>query len=219
MMAKRFGRTDEISWKNMRVNKQAVERKYPHYKGRVMFPTSHDIIDLPEVKEPCFRVLRKLVEAGNDVLVTSKPDFNVIKSIVDNFSDSKNLIQFRFTISSNNDDLLSFWEPSAPPYNVRLESLRFSYEKEFKTSVSIEPFLDYDPLPLIMEMTPYVTESIWIGPMNYIPRKNIPIECIDRYNQIRENYTKDNIQLIMKKLKDFPKIRFKDSMIRLSRLG
>jgi len=218
MMAKRYGRTDEASWKKMRINSQAVERHYPRYKGRVMFPTSHDIIDLPEVTEPCFKVLRKLVEAGNNVLVTTKPDFNVTQRLVDEFSDYKDLIQFRFTISSNNDDLLSFWEPNAPPYNVRLESLRLAYEKGFKTSVSIEPFLDHDPLPLIHELMPYVTESVWIGPMNYIPRNNIPLKYRDRYNSIRENYTKANIRSIMERLRDYPKIRFKDSMIRLSKL-
>jgi DNA repair photolyase len=217
MMAKRYGRSTETAWKKMRINKKAVEKRYGKYNGRVMFPTSHDIVDVPEVIEACFKVLKKLVDAGNSVLVTTKPDFNVTQKLITEFSDYRNLIQFRFTISSNNNDLLSFWESNAPPYRVRLESLKLAYEKDFKTSVSIEPFLDFDPIPLINELSPYVTESIWIGPMNYIPRKNIAVKYRGRYESIRGNYTTDNIRLIMERLKDYPKIRFKDSMIRLSK--
>jgi len=54
IMAKRFGRCKEDTWKDMIVNNSAVERNYGKYRGRVMFPSSHDIIDEPEVQEACF---------------------------------------------------------------------------------------------------------------------------------------------------------------------
>jgi len=214
MMAKRFGRSDDNLWKKMVVNQKAVDRKYTQYNGRVMFPSSHDIIDDPEVISGCFTVLNKLLNAGNQVLITTKPDFNVVKKIIDEFSVYKDQIQFRFTITSNNDELLSFWEPNAPPFKVRLESLKFSMEKEYKTSVSIEPFLDFDPIPLINEIMPYITESIWIGPMNYISRSKIPKKYEERYYLIRKNYEKNNIINIITKLESISKIRLKDSMIK-----
>ena len=73
MMAKRFGRCTEETWQNMIINSNAVERKYGRYKGRVMFPSTHDIVDDLVLQEACFVVIGKLLEAGNEVLITTKP--------------------------------------------------------------------------------------------------------------------------------------------------
>ncbi|KKK65407.1 hypothetical protein LCGC14_2974430, partial [marine sediment metagenome] len=78
------------------------------------------------------------------------------------FYEKRDLIQFRFTITSIDNNLLSFWEPNAPLFEERLESLIHSFEKGYKTSISVEPFLDLDPFLLIDELAPFVTESIWI---------------------------------------------------------
>ena len=80
-MAKRFGRATENTWKIMTVRKDAVTRQYPKFQGRVMFPSSHDIVDIPEVEQACFEVLTKLLERGNNVLVTTKPRKSIIKKI------------------------------------------------------------------------------------------------------------------------------------------
>ena len=71
MIAKRFGRKTEDSWKNMEINIKAVEKNYKKYNGRVMFPSSHDIVDDPEILDACFTVIRKLLETDNEVLITS----------------------------------------------------------------------------------------------------------------------------------------------------
>lgn len=212
MMAKRFGRCTEDTWKNMEIRAQVVEKTFHKYDGRVMFPSSHDIVDIPEIKDACFTVLEKLLSVENEVLVTTKPSLSVTKDIIENFQKYQPQLQFRFTITSKNNELLSFWEPNAPSYEERVESLILAYKEGFKTSVSIEPFLDNEPQLLIHEVAPYVTESIWIGPMNYIKRNNIPEEDQPMYDAIRNSIKVSHLKEIYEDLKDFPNIRFKDSM-------
>ena len=85
----------------------------------------------------------------------------------------------------------------------------------YKTSVSIEPFLDKNPIPLVKKLYPYVSETIWIGKMNYIKRNYLSIEELDYYNEIRENYTVENIQRIIYNHRRYKKIRYKDSIRKL----
>lgn len=217
MIAKRFGRCTEETWKNMVIRREIVEKKFKKYNGRVMFPSSHDIVDNPEIKDACYTVLRNLLDARNDVLVTMKPDLKVTKEIITDFIEYKPQMQFRFTITSLNNTTLSFWERNAPLFEERFESLTLAYHEGFKTSVSIEPFLDKDPQKLVRKLTPYVTESIWLGPMNYIPRNNISEEDQTIYEEMRKNIDVSHLKEIYEELKDFPNIRFKDSMkIKLS---
>lgn len=213
IMAKRFGRCKEDNWKDMIVNKNAVERKYRKYNGRVMFPSTHDITDDEKVKEACSAVISKLLESGNEVLVTTKPRLSVTKQIIESFGLYIEQLQFRFTITSMNNHLLSFWEPHAPSYEERFSSLQYACAKGFKTSVSIEPFLDYVPQELVYTLEPFVTESIWLGPMNYISRNGVSIEEEDRYEEIRMNYCYEHLLSIYEELQYFPLIMFKDSML------
>jgi DNA repair photolyase len=213
MIAKRFKRCTEETWQNMEIRHDMVNKTFHKREGRVMFPSSHDIIDIPPYHEVCLSVLHKLLKSENQVLVTTKPRLKIIKEIIQRFASYHDLIQFRFTITSNNNRLLEFWEPNAPNFNERFKSLQYAYNQGFKTSVSIEPFLDYDPLKLIHDVTPFVTESVWIGPMNYIPRNNISDENLPYYEQIRRNYSLDHLQEICHKLDHIPQIRFKDSMV------
>ena len=197
---------------NMVINKSAVERNYGRYKGRVMFPSTHDITDSPEVQEACFTVIGKLLEAGNDVLITTKPKLLITQDIIAQFHAYREQLQFRFTITSVNNQLLSFWEPSAPTFEERFASLKYAYENNFKTSVSIEPFLDYAPQELINILSAYITESIWLGPMNYIPVSNISDVDKHQYEEIRKKYQTDHLREIYEELQGNPLIRFKDSM-------
>jgi len=211
-MAKRFGRATERTWKNMEVRQSAVAKTYHRVSGRVMFPSSHDIIDTPDVEFACFRVLTKLLESENEVLVTTKPRLSVVQKMVRQFSSYRNKLQFRFTITSRNDPLLKFWEPNAPLFKERMACLQMAFAKEYKTSVSIEPFLDHDPETLVELVAPYSTESIWIGIMNYIPRRGIPRSHTTFYEAARRNCERQHLMKIYENLKDFPKIRFKDSI-------
>jgi len=153
-----------------------------------------------------------LLESGNDVLITTKPRLVIIQEIAHQFSHYKEQIQFRFTLTSIEDKLLEFWEPNAPRIKERLASLKYAFRRGFKTSVSIEPFLDNDPTELVETIAPFTTESIWIGRMNYIPRKNLTEEEKTYYNKIRRNYETSHLWKIYNKLKGHPLIRFKDSI-------
>ena len=80
-MAKRFGRANSKNWKNMVIREDVVKQNFRKYSGRVMFPSSHDLFDIPEYEDACFIVLEKILASGNDVLITTKPRFSVIKKI------------------------------------------------------------------------------------------------------------------------------------------
>jgi DNA repair photolyase len=181
--------------------------------GRVMFPSSHDIVDIPSIKEACFITLGKLLESNNKVLITTKPRFSIIKEIHKRFSGYTKYIQFRFTITSMDNILLRFWEPNAPLFEERLESLKYAFDRNYKTSVSIEPFLDRQPRDLVNKLERFCTESIWIGKMNYIPSEsNIPRDMRPFYYDVRKNYEINQLYKIYNDLKKRRKIKFKDSI-------
>jgi DNA repair photolyase len=160
----RFGRKTSENWKDLELNERNYNKGYTKRDGRIMFPSSHDIA--PENLNHYKSTLLKLVSAGNSVLVVSKPVFECIKSICDDFAEYKDKILFRFTITSKNDDTLNFWEPNAPSYEERLRSLQYAFNNHFQTSVSCEPYLDDSIIELIEVIKPFVTDSIWIGKAN-----------------------------------------------------
>jgi DNA repair photolyase len=211
-MAKRFNRTADGAWKRMKIRRAILKKNFKKLPGRVMFPSTHDIFDMQPFKDACFTMLRKLLESENQVLITTKPRLGVIEEICRDFGQYMRQIQFRFTITSIDDDLLAFWEPNAPRFRERMSSLKYAYRKQFRTSVSIEPFLDYDPIELVETITPFVTESIWIGRMNYIPSRISSKQAVPFYSKIRKNYTHAHIQELYDTLKDHAKVRFKDSI-------
>ncbi len=211
-MAIRFKRKTENSWRIMESNQKAINKGYSKRKGRIMFPTSHDIT--PESLNGCLIVLKKLLNANNEVLITTKPNLSCVKIICNNFYKKKHLIQFRFTITSYNNDLLTFWEPKAPLFEERLESLKHAFKTGYKTSISIEPFLDNNPFLLVDKLIPYITESIWIGKMNYIRIKNGSSGEKKYYYEIKKIYSKKNLQQIVNNSESYKNkiIRIKDSI-------
>jgi DNA repair photolyase len=164
------------------------------------------------VEEPCFIVLEKLLNAENDVLITTKPRLLIIQAICDKFLKYQDKMQFRFTIGSKDNKKLEFWEPGAPDFEERLSALQYTFKKGFRTSISIEPFLDLDPTPLVNILMPFVTDTIWIGIMHYINRNHLSAEEKPMFQEIRNNYTMSNVQKIYTALRENPKIRWKDSI-------
>jgi DNA repair photolyase len=205
-MAIRFKRIkEEEEWRKMNLNKKAIQKGYAKRQGRIMFPSSHDIT--PQILDPSIKVLKKLLNAGNEVLITSKPHFECIEKICREFQEYKEQIQFRFTITSMYNKILEFWEPNAPQYEERRDALEYAFLDGYKTSVSCEPYLD-DPSDLYFALRKFITESFWIGKMNYISR-DLPEPW---QSKIRQLYKNENIIELYLGGRDLPKIRWKDSI-------
>ncbi len=214
LMARRFRRATYESWSTMRIRDGVLKRSFGKMVGRVMFPSSHDIVEIPDIREACLVTLGKLLESDNEVLVTTKPRFSIIQQIDKLYSSYKKNLQFRFTITSTDDNLLRFWEPNAPLFEERLESLKYAFGRKYRTSVSIEPFLDRKPQVLVTKVEPFCTESIWVGKMNYIPSEStLSDDEYPYYYEVRRNYEINHLFQIYNDLKKLKKIRFKDSVI------
>jgi DNA repair photolyase len=163
----RFGRKTPEDWTEEVVRESTRGKKYGKRKGRVMAPTTHDIT--PGSIGPTLEMLKGLLGAGNDVLVTSKPSLPMTTRLIRELDEWREQVQFRFTIGSASPERLEFWEPGAPAFHHRLSSLEVAAEARFKTSVSCEPLLDLtvvEVVRLVNMVTPYVSESIWLGQGN-----------------------------------------------------
>ena len=180
--------------------------------GMIMFPTTHDIT--PKTLDACITVLGKLLKAGNEVLIVSKPRAGCIKSLCDALYQYQSQILFRFTIGSYNDGILRYWDRNAPLWDERAESLHYAFQKGFKTSVSCEPNLDGPNVVFLFhKLEPWVTDSIWIGKMNKI-RERVPCETDEdkhRIDSVEKGQTDEMIKAIYNALKDEPKVRWKES--------
>lgn len=214
-MAIRFKQKTPSNWSIMSIRKNSISKNYRKRKGKIMFPTSHDIVPEEPFKSACMTVLEKLLKAKNEVLITTKPSFKVVREICEKFEGYKDQIIFRFTIGAIDNEILKFWEPNAPSYEERFKSLKFAFKMGYTTSVSIEPFLEQNPIPLVQKLEFYVNDTIWIGLMNHIPRKNIPKKDEDWFNKIRKNNTFGNIMKFYPILDLNPKIRWKESIKKL----
>jgi DNA repair photolyase len=196
-------------WRQPQVNQKAVAEKRKKYEGIVMFPSTHDLT--PRYMTPCLDVLDKLLVAGNQVLVVTKPHFTVIQRICmrRNF---KEQIKFRFSIGSCREEILEYWEPGAPTFGERYECLQYAFRQGFSTSVSCEPLLDpFNINGLFRRLEPWVSDTIWFGCMNDIRRRCVAGTDPERINIIERGQTAEHIRSNYSFLKTEPKVRWKDS--------
>ena len=211
--AKRFHRVRRDEWRVMKVREDVLRKHYRQYNGPVMFPTTHDIT--PEVLGPCMRLVGKLVEAGNRLLLVSKPHIECVAAICEQFAAVRGQIKFRFSIGADDDDILSFWEPFAPAYLERMACLQYAQAKGFATSISIEPMLDSANIVRhVNALAPSVTDTIWLGMMNRI-KANVEIETVETLQsviRILDGQTDERIRGIYAELAGHPKIRWKDGI-------
>lgn len=214
-MAIRFGQVTEEQWPKIRIREHDVVKKHKNYGEVVMFPSSHDITG--ENLDACRTVLANLLAAGNEVLVVSKPDLACIMAVCETCKNFRDNILFRFTIGAMDNSLLSFWEPGAPSYEERKEALKLAFDNGFQTSVSAEPLVDADNVTeLVAELLPFVTETLWIGKMNYLGRIKIDsAETADAIEQVKTSQADDRILGIYNELKNVPQVRWKESIRRV----
>jgi len=221
----RFKRLTAAQWPLEQIRMHDVAKKHKRYPGVVMFASTHDIT--PNSLDACITVLGKLFAAGNNVLIVSKPHLKCIKAICDAFGHYRDLFEviddgqrryrmlLRFSIGACDDRILSYWEPNAPAYSERKTALQHAYNKGFQTSVSVEPMLDSANIDLLIsDLSPYVTDSIWIGKMNHLERfgKGADLVLQQAINDIERGQTDTKIKEIYRRHKDNPIIEWKESI-------
>ncbi len=181
--------------------------------GVVMFPTSHDIA--PRFLPESLTTIKNLL-LRNEVLIVSKPHMSVVRSLCRELKPQRDRILFRFTVGALDRALSAYWEPGAPPPSERIQCLRFAHRCGFQTSVSIEPMLGdgEETLKLVTEVEPYVTDSIWVGKMQKIPRKNNAHVAgfKEAAGLIKAQQTDEKVMHLVNTLGKHPKIRWKDSI-------
>ena len=177
-----------------------------------MFPSSHDIT--PGNFDACMPVIEKLLQAGNELLIVSKPRLACIRAICYSFKAYRDKIIFRFTIGACKDEILLFWEPNAPRYEERKASLKYAFEAGFETSVSVEPMLYAEGIfDLVEDLEPFTTNSIWIGKMNYLNSIHADTDKIlEAIQAVKDGQSDKNICNIYSKLKDNLLVKWKDSI-------
>ena len=216
MQCDRLKRIKAKDWPNEKIRTHDVDRpRNKLYPGTVMFPTTHDITE--KTVKACLIVLWKLLVTGNRVLIVSKPHLPVIKMLCKELFLSRESVMFRFTIGSMDNKILKFWEPGAPTFEERRDALRIAFNRGFSTSVSVEPMLNSsDVVKMFHYLEPNISDSYWIGKMNKISQrvKYNPKDTDERWmvRHVIEGQTDDCIRCIYQRLKDEPKVRWKESI-------
>jgi len=225
--AKRFKWLDDVkNWEKIKLIPRRLIEKPRKIKGRIMFPSTHDIF--PEFIDDIVKYLRGWLEVGNEILIVSKPHLECIQRICDDLGEFKDQIIFRFTIGSPNNEVLKFWEPNAPSYEERVESLKYAFEKGFTTSVSCEPYLDFDISLMVYELLPYINDCIWIGLMNRINQrvgkreeliaKGWTDKDFEYLDTVKKSQTDEFIEDLYDEFKDNKKVKWKDSIKKVMNL-
>ena len=210
-IAIRFNRKTAQNWKaEIVVGAKLVGGK----PCRVMFPTTHDIT--PNTLPVCLDQIQQILDGGHEILIVSKPHYDCIAVICEAFKDYKTKILFRFTIGSAANATLELWEPGAPSFDERLESLKLAHRLGFATSVSCEPMLDGNIDAVVKKVEPYVTDAIWLGKMNQVKARltfnQAPEEVVQAAEVLIQEQSDENIQALYQQFKGNPKIKFKDSI-------
>ena len=214
-MAIRFGRMTSKSWATKpKIDQHQVAGRFGKRSGRIMFPTSHDID--PSNIEACLTVLKKVLAAGNEVLIVTKPVPECIKRLCAELGVFKDQVMFRFTIGSANNQVLRAWEPGAPSFEERLASLKHAFAAGYQTSLSCEPMLDQNIHAVIDAVRPYVTDKVWLGRANQLG-PIIAVNCPgDRKaramaEELKALISDDHIRALYARYGTDPLIRWKDS--------
>lgn len=204
-------------WNNEVVrNSYLLKKKFRKRNDLIMFPSSHDIT--PEHLQENMTFLGNLLAAGNKVLIVSKPHLECVKAMCDTFIPFKDNILFRFTIGSADSDTLKYWEPNAPDFNERLESLQYAFNAGYQTSVSCEPMLDDKVDQVIDQVLPYVRETIWIGKPNQLMERLLingfknDQQVINHARKLIKLFSDEFILNLYARYQANPKIMWKDSI-------
>jgi hypothetical protein len=91
-----------------------------------------------------------------------------------------------------------------------------AYAQGYQTSVSCEPMLDTQVERVVQAVQGFVTDSIWIGLMNDVKQRltlnGASLEIHMMGAELTRQCTREMISDLYNRLKDNPKIRWKDSI-------
>ena len=212
---KRYGyvKKDE-DWAIEKINWDKVKKTQKKQDGVIMFPTTHDIT--PNNIEACLLTIEKILEAGNNILIVSKPNFQCFTDICYHCNSYKEQIMFRFTIGSMNQNVLNIFEPNAPSLYDRIASLNYAYDAGYKTSLSCEPLLGglNDFVKIYTNLRDRITDTIWVGKMNQIESRLVTDneEMKESKKWIKDQQTDENIMELYNTFKDIENVKWKDSI-------
>jgi hypothetical protein len=211
----RWKRCTAEQWRHPVINQAKVDKHRGKYPGVVMFPSTHDVTPLNFSEY--LTVLRRLLDAGNQVLVVSKPHWQCITVLCEAYQEYKSQIMFRFTIGSMDDAVLGFWEPNAPNFAERLSCLEYAFHKGFRTSVSCEPYLDPYVVYTYTACKPFITDSFWVGMLRHFERRvdltGATAEQIEKFvKPLKAAQGLDVVKGIHRLLDGQPFIHWKDSI-------
>lgn len=212
-MSIRFKRKTSDTWK-IEETVPMMSKSYSKKDGPIMIPSSHDIT--PNNVDLAIEVMKKLLSNGNELLIVTKPNLDCIKKLTGSISQWKDMVKFRITIGSACTSTLKLWEPGAPSFEERLESLKFLFNSGYSTSISCEPMLDNDFDRLYAAVSSYVTDSIWIGKMN-LPNSRVKANTscsfpIGKLDELMNWQSDNNILALYEKYKHNPQIEWKESI-------
>jgi DNA repair photolyase len=217
-MAARFARVPEGGWACEQVRSAAVAGKVGRKSGTIMFPTTHDLT--PENMGVTVPHLRRLLEAGNQVLVVSKPHIQVIDRITSELAAYRSKVLFRFTVGTSRDEVLGFLEPGAPTFSERMACIILAVSRGWRVSVSMEPLLEVneDRVVAIVEVLQAAgVEEVWIGKLN---RAQGTMKHNGRWDDahramvasIQASQSDDRIRSLHARLGGNPVVRWKESI-------
>lgn len=184
-MSHRFNRKSRDDWKNMELLEHMANKKFRKREGWIMSPSSHDITKDNALL--ALKVFKNILAAGNNLLIVTKPDYYVISYLNRFLTSYRHQILYRFTITTLQDYNREHLESKTSPcVSSRLKSLASSFLDGYKTSVSAEPFLDESVIDLVKTVYPFVTDKIWLGPMNFthVPKKYITTKLKSLYSPL-----------------------------------
>lgn len=213
-MALRFGQIkSRDEWLNEKIRWWTVHRRWAKRTGVIMFPTTHDIT--PNNIDAAVIFLTNILDAGNKVLIVSKPNPECIETIYQTFERFKDQILFRFTIGTTDVNISKFWEPGAPLPGERIDALKTARCFGYQTSVSMEPMLGGTDMAIqtYHAIIPYVEETVWIGKMNWnrIREESTP-KNMRAIQEIRHLQSDAEILRLVDVLQDQPKVRWRHSI-------
>jgi DNA repair photolyase len=167
-IALRYGSiTKPEQWGKEILTKKSEKKSFTLADGVIMMPTTHDVT--PFNVAAFKRIALLAVEAGNQILIVSKPRMVCIQELCEALTPYKDQVEFRFSIGTLDPTTAAFWEPGAPKPEERIFCLMYASAEGFKTSVSMEPMLmscqeSFEMIGFFANH-PAKVDTVWVGKM------------------------------------------------------